>query len=94
MKQSRDEMILFDFYRRVYKAATPSADFDELLENATINERGQKEIDYNAYEIDEVIMDQIIKDIFKQYRVPVYRRKAFNFEFHLGCGPKTKLNRE
>jgi hypothetical protein len=94
MKQSRDEKILFDFYRRVYKAATPSADFDELLENATINERGQKEIDYNAYEIDEEIMDQIIKDIFKQYRVPVYRRKAFNFEFHLGCGPKTKLNRE
>lgn len=94
MKQSRDEKILFDFYRRVYKAATPSADFDELLENATINERGQKEIDYNAYEIDDEIMEQIIKDIFKQYRVPVYRRKAFNFEFHLGCGPKTKLNRE
>ena len=94
MKQSRDEKILFDFYRRVYKAATPSADFDELLENATINERGQKEIDYNAYEIDDEIMEQIIKDIFKQYGVPVYRRKAFNFEFHLGCGPKTKLNRE
>lgn len=94
MRQSRDEKILYDYYRRVYKAATPSADFDELVENAKINDRGQKEIDYNAYEIEEEILEQIIKDIFKQYRIPVYRRKAFTFEFHLGCGPKTRLNRE
>lgn len=94
MRQSRDEKILYDFYRRAYKAATPSANFDELVENATINERGEKVIDFNAYEIDEETLDQIIKDIFKQYRIPLYRRKAFSFEFHLGCGPKTRLNRE
>lgn len=94
MRQSRDEKILYDYYRRVYKAATPSADFDELVENAKINGRGEKEIDYNAYEIEEDTLEQIIKDIFKQYRVPVYRRKAFLFEFHLGCGPKTRLNRD
>ena len=90
MRQSRDEKILFDYYRRVYKAATPSVNFDELVENATINDRGEKVIDYNAYEIEEGVQEQIIKDIFKQYRIPLYRRKAFQFEFHLGCGPKTK----
>ena len=88
MRQNRDEKIVFDYYRRVYKAATPSADFDELMENAPINDNNQKVIDYNSYEIEEEIMEQIIKDIFKQYRVPVYRRKAFQFEFHLGCGPR------
>lgn len=90
MRQSRDEKILFDYYRRVYKAATPSANFDELVENATINDRGEKVIDFNAYEIEEEVQNKIIKDIFKQYRVPLYRRKAFEFEFHLGCGPRTK----
>ena len=90
MRQNRDEKIVFDYYRRVYKAATPSADFDELMENAPINDNNQKVIDYNSYEIEEEIMEQIIKDIFKQYRIPVYRRKAFQFEFHLGCGPRTK----
>jgi hypothetical protein len=91
MRQTRDEKIVFDFYRRVYKAATPSADFDELMENAPI-EDGRKKIDYNAYEIEEEVMEQIIKDIYKQYRVPVYRRKSFAMEFYLGAGPKTKRN--
>lgn len=92
MRQSREEKIVFDFYRRIYKAATPSADFDELFANAPLDDDGRRHIDYNAYEVEEEIMEQIIKDIFKQYRVPVYRRKAFLFEFHLGASPKTKRN--
>jgi len=89
MKQSKDEKILWEYYRRAYKAATPSADFDKLVEEAPIRD-GRKEIDYMAYELEEEIQEQIAKDIFKEFRVPVYKRKAFNIEFHLGCGPKTK----
>ena len=88
-RQSKDEKILWEYYRRAYKAATPSADFDKLVEEAPIVD-GRKMVDYMAYELEEEIQEQIAKDIFKEFRVPVYKRKAFNVEFHLGCGPKTK----
>ena len=89
-KMSKDEKALWEYYRRAYKAATPSADFDELVENAKIV-NGKKEIDYMSYELEEEIQEQIAKDIFKEFRIHKYRRDAFNMEFHLGCGPKTKL---
>ena len=89
-RQSKDEKILWEYYRRAYKAATPSADFDKLVEEAPIVD-DRKMVDYMAYELEEEIQEQIAKDIFKEFRVPVYKRKAFNVEFHLGCGPKTKL---
>jgi hypothetical protein len=89
-KMSKDERALWEYYRRAYKAATPSADFDELVENAKIV-NGKKEIDYMSYELEEEIQEQIAKDIFKEFRIHKYRRDAFNMEFHLGCGPKTKL---
>jgi len=88
-KQNKDEKILWEYYRRAYKAATPSADFDKLVEEAPIVDE-RKMVDYMAYELEEEIQEQIAKDIFKEFRVPVYKRKAFNVEFHLGCGPKTK----
>lgn len=89
-KQDKDEATLWEYYRRVYKAATPSADFDKLVEEAPIVD-GRKMIDYMAYEIEESVREKIEKDIFKEFKVPKYRQKAFRFEFHLGCGPKTKL---
>lgn len=88
-KQNKDEKILWEYYRRAYKAATPSADFDKLVEEAPVRD-GRKEVDYMSYELEEEIQEQIAKDIFKEFRVPTYKRKAFTFEFHLGCGPKTK----
>jgi hypothetical protein len=90
-RQSKNEKILFDFYRRCYKAATPSADFDELVENAEVID-GRKHIKYNDYLLEEDVFDNIIKDIFKQYRVSKYDQKAFMFEFNLGCAPKIKMN--
>lgn len=91
MKQSKDEKILWEYYRRCYKAATPSADFDELVANAEIID-GRKHIKYNDYEIDNEVLEQIIKDVFKEFKVPMYKRKAFRFEFYLGCAPKIKHN--
>jgi len=44
---------LMHCYRELYANATPSASFDELLKNATINDRGQKEIPFLDYEIEE-----------------------------------------
>lgn len=89
-KMSKDERALWEYYRRAYKAATPSADFDELVANAKVVD-GRKEIDYMSYELEDEIQQQIAKDIFKEFRIPKFKQRAFNIEFHLGCGPKTKL---
>ena len=39
-----EEKAIWECYRRLYKASTPSADFDELVKNASINESGEKQI--------------------------------------------------
>jgi hypothetical protein len=51
-RQTKLYNLVMDCYRELYREATPSADFDELVKNAPINDEGQKMIDFNAYEID------------------------------------------
>lgn len=87
---SRDEKIIHEIYRDMFKASTPSGDWDELLENATINERGEKEIPFMDYEIDKDEMENIFNKAMKKYRIPKYRICQFKFTVYLGCSPKTK----
>jgi len=86
----RDEKILHEIYRELFKASTPSGDWDELLKNATINERGEKEIPFMDYEINADEMDRIFNDIMKKYKIRKYRISQFRFEIYLGCSPKSK----
>ena len=60
---SSDEKIIHEIYRDMFKASTPSGDWDELLKNATINERGEKEIPFMDYEIDKDEMENIFTRI-------------------------------
>ena len=87
---NRDEKIIHEIYRDMFKASTPSGDWDELLENATINERGEKEIPFMDYEIDKDEMENIFNKAMKKYRIPKYRIYQFKFTVYLGCSPKTK----
>ena len=77
-------------YRKLYKASTPPADFDELLKNATTNENGKKVIDYNAHEICEYEFSEIMGDIIKQYKIRSHRQDLFKNTILLGCSPKFK----
>ena len=79
-------------YREMFAASTPSADFDELMANATINEHGQKEIPYMDYEISSEEFDKIL-DMFlndKKIKMTTLEKKVFSQTIHLGCSPKTK----
>jgi hypothetical protein len=89
-RQNKDEKILHELYRRAFAASTPQGDFDLLLENATINEFGEKVIPFMDYECEEEVLESIFNSAMKEFKVPVYRRKAFSFNFYLGCSPKTK----
>jgi len=82
---------MHECYRRLYKASTPSADFDQLVEEAPVNEQGQKVIDFMAYEISESEYMQILDDVIKEFKfIPKYRAKAFKVSIHIGCSPKFK----
>jgi hypothetical protein len=86
-----EEAAMMECYRRLYKASTPSADFDQLVEEAPVNEQGRKVIDFMAYEIDEPEYTQILEDVIKEFKIkPKYRAKALSMSILLGCSPKFK----
>lgn len=90
MKQNKIDKAIWECYTRLYKVATPSADFDKLVEEANINEDGQKVIPFDNYEIEEKLMDEIITNVIKEYKIPKYSEGAFKATIYLGCSPKTK----
>jgi hypothetical protein len=81
---------LMHCYRELYANATPSASFDELMKNATVNDRGQKEIQFMDYEIEESIFDEIIADTIKVYKIKPGIKVAFRNTMLFGCSPKFK----
>jgi hypothetical protein len=83
-----------DCYRELYKESTPSADFDELVNNAPINDEGQKMIDFNAYEIDFDKYNEIVEKYIKKIKLTPYEERGFRFEMFLGSGPRTKIREE
>ena len=90
-----EEAAVLECYRRLYKASTPSANFDELMAKAYVDEYGMKHIPYNDYEIEDEYMVQIIEDVIKEYKVKTkLRQQAFRVAIHLGASPKTKLKVE
>lgn len=91
---AKEEEAMRECYRKLYKASTPSADFDELLKNATINENGQKVIDYNAHEICEYEFSEIMSDVIKEYKIRTHRQDLFKNTILLGCSPKFKKTEE
>jgi hypothetical protein len=91
-KQSKIEKAIWDFYREIYKVATPPADFDKLLEEAPLNENNQKVIDYMSYSVDGDLYDKIVEDTIKKFKLKVREQKQFRFEAYLGAGPKATRN--
>ena len=90
-RQTKLYNLVMDCYRELYKEATPSADFDELVKNAPINDEGQKMIDFDAYEIDFDKNHEIVEKYIKKMRLTKYEERGFRLEMFLGCAPRTKM---
>jgi hypothetical protein len=93
MNSEKLEQCLLEMYRRAFAASTPPADFDQLVENATINSLGLKEIPYWNHECDDDVMRQITEDVMNEYKVPKRKRKPLFNAFWLGCSPKSKKDK-
>lgn len=83
--------IVFDIYRELYANSEPKADFDELLKSAEILPDGRKDIHYENYEIDDVLMDEIVEKHLKLNKLNHKERGAVKFEVYLGASPKSKM---
>ena len=79
-------------YKELYKEATPSADFDELVANAPVNEQGQKVVDNNAYRLSSKKYEEIVEAHIKKNKLKTYEAKGFRIEMYLGCGPSSKID--
>lgn len=91
MKRKTDYEILLEIYRKVYAVSEPPADFDELVANAELNERGEKVIKFMEYECEEVVMQNIFDETMAKYKIKGRKQNQFSFSFWLGCSPKTKV---
>jgi len=92
MKQSKLEKAILHFYIEIYKVATPSVDFNDLVDKAPINKYGQKEIEFNSYEVDGELFDKILNQICKKFKLNLSEKKIFMFECYLGASPKRNRN--
>ena len=91
--KKNEEAAMWACYRRLYKASEPSADFDKLMEDAPVNENGQKVIDYMSYEIDMSTYEEIIKEVIDEFKIkPSYSANAFRITMAFGATPKFKSN--
>lgn len=88
MKQNKIDDALFDCYRELFANSTPKGNFDQLVENATLNDRGQKEIPFDDYEISEARFQEIIVSTLKKHKVPKSLHNSFSIAIHLGCSPR------
>jgi hypothetical protein len=85
-----DYEILLELYRRVYAVSEPPADFDQLIAEAELNDRGEKDIKFMNYECEDKVMQDIFNETMAKYKIKGYRLKQFSFSFWLGCSPKSK----
>lgn len=56
-KISKEEKILLDIYRKIYKECTPSADYDQLLKDETTN--------FKSYNISMLSYYMIVEESLK-----------------------------
>lgn len=86
--------LVLEIYRELFKQAEPSADFDELLESASINEHGQKVIPFDDYLIDEEVMEETIVNMMKRKNCGMilkpFEKRSILYNVYLGCSPKYK----
>lgn len=91
MTNKNIDKALMHCYRELFANSTPPASFDELLKNSTTNERGQREIPFMDYEIEESKFDEIIDDTIKVYKIKgAILKQSFKNTILFGCSPKFK----
>ena len=75
--------ICMDIYRELFKLATPSRDFDDVLNSEEV----AKSEWYLAYYLNEERQRIVIEKYIKENRLSDYEAKKIRNEICLGCSP-------
>ena len=91
-RSERLDNLMMNCYRDLFANSTPKGDFDKLMEEAELNERGQKIIPFMDYEIDEEDFEKILTkyENDKSIKLSAYEKRGFRIAITLGCSPKFK----
>ena len=85
----KEEEAMLECYRRLYKNAEPSGDFDKLYKEVKQNTRTSSF--YNDFCLKESEQEKIINDCIKEFKIkPKYRQESFKNTITLGCSPRYK----
>ena len=84
------DVAILDCYVQLFKRSEPVGNFHHLMDIATINKRGQKEIPFMDYEIDEDLFEDIVSDCIKRHKIKPINRQSFRITILMGCSPKFK----
>jgi hypothetical protein len=92
---TQEGKIKWEIFTRLYKATTPTADFEKLIEEAQIlrDTDGvyRRKIDFDKYEIDPKIMSKIIDDVLKENKINPMERLKYHAEVTFDrLAPSTK----
>jgi hypothetical protein len=87
---TKEQKIIWDIYKDLYKESTPSADFDKLVEEAPINSMGEKDIGFMNHVISESKFDEILDKHLKGRRITKLKQLMIRNTVLLGCSPKFK----
>ena len=86
-KEQRNYNVVMDTYRALYRASTPSADFDKLVEEAELDEDGRKVIPFENYIVEPSKMDEIIMEQAKKGKLTKHETELLKTQVYLGCSP-------
>ena len=70
-REKRIENAMLNCYRELFANSTPKGDFDKLMEEAELNEFGQKVIPFMDYECEAEVLEEILDSVMKEFKVPV-----------------------
>ena len=84
---TKDEKIVLEIYQQMYEEASPKGDFKKMMELGETKREGF----FNDYTLSIERQQEILNETMKKYKIPKWRRKAFNFEVLLGCSPSSKV---
>lgn len=79
--------IIMETYRELYKAAKPSADFDELIKTG----EAKKKDFFMRYYLNEEKLESIIEKVSKKYKLSSTERAGLGIEICLGSAPTSAL---
>ena len=90
MKETKEQKIIWQIYKEMYAVSTPPADFENLVNSAEKNEKGQKIIPFNDYEIPLRDYEDILKKNLKGKRLTKLKQQMIKNTIALGISPRFK----